>query len=153
VQRLLAVLASGRRVAEAGTAYGGGAEAMGRTAERVVTVELDDDRAAIAARRLEGLANVELLVGDWLELLPPRAPFGLVFHDAGNFKRSPEEYGDAVVRLLEPGGLLVLDDMTPGRPGFDPIREWASARVGIESTEIITTPTTSALVIARRASY
>jgi predicted O-methyltransferase YrrM len=118
-----------------------------------VTVELDDDRAAIAARRLEGLANVELLVGDWLELLPPRAPFGLVFHDAGNFKRSPEEYGDAVVRLLEPGGLLVLDEMTPGRPGFDPIREWASARVGIESTEIITTPTTSALVIARRASY
>lgn len=149
VQRLLTVLAAGRRVAEAGTAFGAGAEAMAKTARSVVTVERDPERAAVAAARLEGLENVELLIGDWLELLPPRGPYGLVFHDAGNFKRAPYELGEAVLGLLEPGGLLVLDDMTPGRREVDPLREWASAHPQLESAEILTTPEAAALVIAR----
>ena len=41
IQRLLAVLAVGRRVAEAGTAFGDETEAMAQTAKSVVTVELD----------------------------------------------------------------------------------------------------------------
>ncbi|CAN5184348.1 hypothetical protein BH20ACT13_BH20ACT13_25660 [soil metagenome] len=41
VQRLLSVLAAGRSVAEAGTAFGEGAEVMARTARSVVTVEID----------------------------------------------------------------------------------------------------------------
>lgn len=149
VQRLLAVLAVGRRVAEAGTAFGAGAEAMARTALSVVTVERDPERAAVAAARLERLENVELLVGDWLELLPPRGPYGLVFHDAGNFKRAPYELGEAVLGLLEPGGLLVLDDMTPGRRELDPLRTWASGHPKLETAEILTTVETAALVIAR----
>jgi predicted O-methyltransferase YrrM len=64
VQRLLAVLATGRRVAEAGTAFGEGAEAMAKTAESVVTVELDPSRAATAASwafEHPALAAVEIL--------------------------------------------------------------------------------------------
>ena len=122
VQRLLSVLATGRRVAEAGTAFGEGAEAMAGTARSVVTVELDPERAALAAERLAPCENVELLVGDWRELLPPRRPFGLVFLDGGGFKRAPDENGDLVFHLLEPGGLLVMDDLTPDWPGFDPVR-------------------------------
>jgi len=149
VQRLLAVLAGGRRVGEAGTAFGEGAAAMARTARSVVTVELDAQRAAIAARRLEPFSNVELLVGDWSELLPPRGPFGLVFLDGGGFKQAPAEANDLVLALMEPGGLLVMDDMSPGRPGPDPVREWAFGHPELEAVEILTTPETSALLLAR----
>lgn len=149
VQRLLAVLAAGRRVAEAGTAFGEGAEAMAGTAESVVTVELDPERAAIAAERLAPFSNVELLVGDWVDLLPPLGPFGLLFLDAGGFKHAPEERSDLVLGLLEPGGLLVMDDLTPDWPGFDPVREWASGHSELQAAEILMTPQTSALVLSR----
>ena len=149
VQRLLGVLAAGRRVAEAGTAFGEGAEAMARTARSVVTVELDRERASVAAERLAPYANVELLVGDWRELLPPRGRFGLLFLDAGGFKHAPEESGDLVFGLLEPGGLLVLDDLTPGRTEFDPVRAWAHGHTGLRAAEILTTPSSAALLVAR----
>ena len=58
VQQLLAVLAAGKRCAELGTAFGEGAAAIASTAESLVTVEVETDRAAIARKRLEGLANV-----------------------------------------------------------------------------------------------
>jgi predicted O-methyltransferase YrrM len=149
VQRLLGVLATGRRVAEAGTAFGEGAEAMARTARSVVTVELDPERAELAARRLASYSNVELLVGDWRELLPARGSFGLVFLDGGGFKHAPDENGDLVYGLLESGGLLVMDDLTPGRDEFDPVRAWAHSHTGLRATEVMTTPTSSALLIAR----
>jgi predicted O-methyltransferase YrrM len=149
VQCLLAVLAAGRRVAEAGTAFGEGAAAMARTALSVVTAELDEERARIAAERLAPYPSVELLVGDWRELLPPRGPFGLVFLDGGGFKHAPEQQDDLVVGLLEPGGLLVMDDLTPGRPA-DPVREWAFGHPELQAAEILTTPTTATLVVARR---
>jgi predicted O-methyltransferase YrrM len=149
VRRLLSVLAAGRRVAEAGTAFGEGAEAMAWTARSVVTVELDPERAKIAAERLAAHTNVELLVGDWRELLPSRGPFELLFLDGGGFKRAPEESSDLVFHLLEPGGMLVMDDLTPDRPGFDPVRAWAHGHTGLRAAEILTTPATSALLVAR----
>jgi predicted O-methyltransferase YrrM len=151
VRQLLAVLGAGRRVAEAGTAFGEGAEAMAATAESVVTVECDPERAAIAAERLQPFPNVELLVGDWREVLPPRGPFGLFFLDAGGFKQAPDELGDVVVDMLEPAGLLVMDDMTPDWPGFDPVREWALGHPRLRAAEVLTTPQTSALIVARLA--
>ena len=149
VQSLLSVLAAGRRVAEAGTAFGEGAEAMARTAMSVVTVELDPDRAALAAQRLAPYENVELLVGDWRELLPARGPFGLLFLDGGGFKRDPEAGSDLVFGLLERGGLLVLDDLTPGREEFDPVRGWAHSHPGLKAAEVLTTTATSALLVTR----
>jgi predicted O-methyltransferase YrrM len=149
VQQLLRVLAAGRRVAEAGTAFGEGAAAMADTALHVVTVESDPDRATAAAERLRAFTNVELIVGRWEEHLPPRAPFDLVFHDAGNFKRAPEDLGGLVVDLLVPGGLLVLDDLSPGHQGADAIRDWTGTHPRLAAAEILTTPTTSALLIAR----
>ena len=149
VQQLLRVLAAGKSVAEAGTAFGEGAAAMAETALSVVTVEIDPERARAAADRLEPHSNVDLLVGAWEELLPPRAPFDLVFHDAGDFKRAPEVYGEIVLDLLTSGGLLVLDDLTPGRREPDAIRKWARAHRQIVAAEILTTPTASALVVAR----
>jgi predicted O-methyltransferase YrrM len=122
---------------------------MARTARSVMTVEQDAARAEIAARTLEPLSNVELLVGDWRELLPPLGPFGLFFLDAGGFEHAPADADHLVVDLLEPGGLLVMDDLTPDWPGFDPVRDWAQNHSRLEAVEVLTTPATSALVIAR----
>src|SRR5207253_2281304 len=83
VHRLLAVLAAGRRAAEIGTAYGGGAEAMASTAWSLVTVEVDPERAAAAREKLAARPHVEVLAGDWREQLAPRGPFELVFVDGG----------------------------------------------------------------------
>jgi predicted O-methyltransferase YrrM len=146
VQRLLSVLATGRRCAETGTAFGEGAAAIATTAASLVTVESDRERAEIARARLEGHANVELLVGDWRELLPARAPFDFLFFDAGHIDEAPH-----VVDLLAPGGLLVKDDLTPNRPGPDRVRSFLLGHLQLVAVEILTTPTTAAIVASKRA--
>ena len=132
-----------------GTAFGEGAAAIASTAASLVTVERDPDRVAVARERLGGLANVELLEGDWRELLPHRGPFELLFLDSGDWKEEP--YRQLAFDLVEPGGLLVKDDLTPGFPGPDPVREWFFGHPDLTTTEILTTPVTAAIIAARRA--
>jgi predicted O-methyltransferase YrrM len=147
VQRLLAVLAVGRTCAEVGTAFGEGAAAMAATARSVVTVETDVARAAIAETRLGALGNVELLVGDWRTFLPQRGPFELVFFDGGRF----HEASDAV-DLVAPGGFLVKDDLTPGIAiDGDPVRALLFGHPQLEAVEVLTTPSTAAVIAVRRA--
>jgi predicted O-methyltransferase YrrM len=145
VQQLLAVLAAGRRCAETGTAFGEGAAAIASTATSLVTVERDPERAAVAAERLHGLANVELAVGDWHDVLPEKAPFDFLFFDAGRLDESPD-----VVDLLAPGGLLLKDDLTPDWPGPDPVRELLFGHPDLVAVEILTTPRTAAVLAVRR---
>ena len=145
VQGLLAVLATGRRAAELGTAFGAGAAAIASTAASLVTVEIDPVRAATARRRLSRFDNVELLVGDWMELLPPRAPFEFVFLDAGRDARASE----AAAALVAPGGLALKDDLTPNFPGPDPVRTFWFGHEDFAAVEILTTPATAAIVAAR----
>jgi predicted O-methyltransferase YrrM len=146
VQALLRVLAAGRDVAELGTAFGEGAAAIAETARSVVTVELDPERAAIARERLASLANVEALEGDAYELLRGRGPFGLVFADGGSYD------WEQILDLLEPGGLLVKDDLTPGRAiDGDPVREFLLRDPRLAAVEILTTPGSAAIVAVRRS--
>jgi predicted O-methyltransferase YrrM len=145
VQRLLAVLAAGRRCAETGTAFGEGAAAIASTAVSLVTVERDPERAAVAADRLWSLENVDLVVGDWREVLPARAPFDFLFFDAGRLDEAPE-----AIDLLAPGGLLLKDDLSPDWPGPDPVRELLFGHPDLVAVEILTTPVTAAVVAARR---
>jgi predicted O-methyltransferase YrrM len=145
---LLAVLAAGRRCAELGTAFGEGAAAIASTAASLVTIERDPGRVAVAQQRLAGLDNVELLEGDWRDLLPQRGPFGLLFLDSGDWKEEP--YRRLALGLVEPGGLLVKDDLTPGFPGPDPVREWFFGHPDLTAAEILTTPETAAIIAARR---
>ena len=149
VQRLLAVLAAGKRCAEMGTAYGEGAAAIASTAASLVTVELDPERVAAARERLAGFDNVELLEGDWREVLPQRGPFEFLFLDSGDWKEEP--YRQRALELVEPGGLLFKDDMTPDWPGPDPLREWFFGHPELLATEILTTPEAAAIVAVRRA--
>lgn len=145
VQALLRALAAGREVAEIGTAFGEGAIAMAATAVRVVTVERDPVRAAIVRERLAGLQNVEALEGDAYELLQARGPFGLVFADGESYD------WERIVALLEPGGILVKDDLTPGCTlDGDPVREFLLRDPRLAAAEILTTPVTAAIVAVRR---
>jgi predicted O-methyltransferase YrrM len=147
VQQLLRVLAAGWRVAEIGTAFGVGAATMAETAREIVTVEIDPDRAAIARERLAGRANVELLVGDWRELLPPLGPFELLFADGG--LRSPSDW-ERILPLVEPGGMIVKDDLTPGRAvDGDPVREFLLRDPRLAAVEVLTTPGTAAILATR----
>jgi predicted O-methyltransferase YrrM len=145
VQALLRVLAAGRRCAEIGTAFGEGAAAIAETATSLVTVEIDEDRAAVARERLVGYGNVNLLVGDWRELLPSRAPFEFVFFDGGKLAEAPDS-----IDLVAPDGLFVKDDLTPDWPPPDPVRDLLFGHPDLVAVEILTTPTSAAIVAAKR---
>ncbi|HZR94465.1 MAG TPA: class I SAM-dependent methyltransferase [Gaiellaceae bacterium] len=144
MQALLRVLAAGRDAAELGTAFGDGAAAMAETARSVVTVERDPARAAVARDRLSALDNVQVLAGDAYELLRGRGPFGLVFADGGRYD------WEAILELVEPGGFVVKDDLTPGRPvDGDPVREFLLRDPRVRAVEILTTPERAAIVAVK----
>jgi predicted O-methyltransferase YrrM len=149
VQALLRSLAVGRDVAEMGAAYGETAAILAETARSVVTVELDPERAAIARERLAGHANVELLEGDVYEWLSGRGPFGLVFVDGG-LRPVTEEKKEAILTLVEPGGILVKDDLTPGRPvEGDEVREFLLRDPRLAAAEILATPEMAVIVAVK----
>jgi predicted O-methyltransferase YrrM len=149
VQTLLRVLAAGRDVAEMGAAYGETAAILAETARSVVTVESDPERVPIARERLAGLANVELLEGDVFEQLPGRGPFGLVFADGG-VRQGGHSGWETILALVEPGGLIVKDDMTPGRPvEGDDIREFLLRDPRLAAAEILVTPEMAVVVAAK----
>ncbi len=150
VQRLVATLVAakpGGKVAEIGTSYGDGARAIVAALPRdatFVTVELDPERAAQARAALAGTA-AEVLEGDWRDLLPARGPFDVVFADGGSFY-------EQVADLLAPGGILIKDDLTPGRAvDGDAAREALLRDPRLEATEVLVTPEMAAIVAVRRA--
>jgi predicted O-methyltransferase YrrM len=152
---LLHVLAAQRgrtRVGELGTGCGVGAawivSALPPTVP-FVTVELDESRARASAELFAGDENVRVLQGDWHVLMPPEGPFDLLFLDAG--KQHPEVDAEDVIALLAPGATIFMDDLTPGRPGPDPVREFWLNHPGIAAVEILTTPQTAAIVGTRTA--
>ena len=122
--RLLQVLAGARgleRVAEIGTGTGVGSAWILSALDPEVaffTVELDPGRAAAARDLLAGDESATVLEGDWRDVLAPEAPFDLLFADGGRAK-----YEEELIGLLSPGGMLVLDDLTPGYADPDPVRE------------------------------
>lgn len=141
VGRLLRTLAAARpggRLAELGTGTGVGAAwllAGMNPAARLVTVELDPGRAAVARRVLAGDERAEVRQGDWREVLA-HGPFDLIFSDCAPSKRETENL-ETLVNALRPGGLLVLDNFSPparlpeGLHAGDPEREalWGHRRL------------------------
>jgi predicted O-methyltransferase YrrM len=147
VQALLRVLAAGhRRAGEIGTAFGKGGAAIAQglpPGGTLVTVELDRTRAQVAREELAPFPNVRLIEGDWHKLAT-YAPFDLLFVDVHEAKTDP-----AVLDLVERGGLVVIDDMTPGRPGLDPIRDFWLRNPRVAGAEILTTRETGAILATR----
>jgi predicted O-methyltransferase YrrM len=150
VQVLLRALAAARDVAEMGAAYGETAAVLAETARSVVTVERDPERLAVARDRLAGLANVELLEGDVYEQLRGRGPFDLVFVDGG-LRPVDLDRWEAILALVDPGGILVKDDMSPGRPvEGDEVREFLLRDPRLAAAEILVTPEMAVIVAVKR---
>ncbi|MFJ7177589.1 O-methyltransferase [Streptomyces massasporeus] len=160
VGRLLRTAAAakpGGVVAESGTGSGVGTawlhSGLGDGA-RLVTVERDEELARRAAGVFADDGRVSVLTGDW-RLLEQHAPFDVFFCDGGGKRDDPGR----VVELLAPGGILVLDDFTPSAewpPRFegqvDELRLFYLTHPELDATEVLTTPTSSAVVAARHGA-
>ena len=164
IGRLLAVLAATRplgRFAEIGTGCGVGsawvADALAAESS-LVTVELDDDRAAAAARLFADHPSVTVIHGDWHELLPSEAPFDLLFFDGGHWKRGDVlAESEQALSLVAPGGIVLIDDLTPesmwpeewrGQP--DSVRDFWLGHDDLVATELLTTSESSAIIAVRK---
>jgi predicted O-methyltransferase YrrM len=156
--RLLAALAATRGgvMAEFGTGCGVGTAWLRsgvRGDARILTAELDAELADAAAEIFVDDPQVEVLSADWSTLLD-KGPFSLLFLDSGE----PTEVGvDAIADLVEPGGIVVLDDFTPcevwppiahGR--VDTLREQWLTDERFTAVEVMVAPDASALIATRR---
>jgi len=112
--RLLAALAATRSgtMAEFGTGCGVGTAWLRsgvRDHTRILSAEVDPDLAGAAAEIFADDDSVEVVAADW-STLSDRGPFSLLFLDS----REPDASGpDTVADLIEPGGMVVLDDFAP----------------------------------------
>ncbi len=122
VGRLLAVLAAhlppAAQVLELGTGAGVGTAwivsgLLPRTDVTVTTVEMDPQRAALAAQG-DWPDFVHLRVADALDVLAGDGTFDLIFADAQGGKWDGL---DRTIAALGPHGMLIVNDMTP-MPGW-----------------------------------
>ena len=147
--QLLLRLIGARRVLEVGTLAGYSALWIARALPRdvrkqggrLVTIEVDPERAALARKLLDraGVGDlVEVHEGDAHELLPalvPDAAFDAVLLDAD--KEGIPAYLEEARRLLRPGGLLLIDNALWRGRVVDEADEEASTRAIRKSHELI----------------
>jgi predicted O-methyltransferase YrrM len=157
--RLLRALAAGAgTIGETGTGCGVGPAWLAsgaRPGTRLVSVEIDTERAGLVASLFTDLPHLAVIPGDWTEIYRA-APFDLLVLDGGAHGKSggipagPEE-------LLKPGGTVVIDDLTPAStwpPRFD--GEIDQARMhwlthpALDAAELRLAPDLAALVATRR---
>ncbi len=156
--RLLASLAATRAgtLAEFGTGCGVGTAWLRsgiRDGSRILTAELDPRLAKAAAAIFTDDDRVEVLAADW-STLRDKGPFSLLFLDA----REPKDSGaDTIIDLVEPGGVVVLDDFTPCSswpPVFegrvDVLREQWLTDERFTTAEVMVAPDASVLIATKR---
>jgi predicted O-methyltransferase YrrM len=158
VGRLLHLLTAHQHagtVGEIGTGYGVGAAWMATALQpgvSFVTVESDKESAARASELLHPVPAVQVLHADWRAILA-HGPFTLLFVDASEPKRG---HPDELIEALQPGGIIVLDDLTPMEtwpPEWhdtpDPIRDLWLHDPRLISLEIRLTPAMAAILATR----
>ena len=156
--RLLATLAAtrGGTLAEFGTGCGVGTAWLRsgvRNGARILTAELDPKLATAAQEIFLDDPQVEVLAADW-STLRDKGPYSLLFLDAS----SPDDAGvESVADLVEPGGIVVLDDFVPcelwppitgGR--VDTLREDWLTDERFTTVEVMVAQDASALIATRR---
>ena len=161
VGQFLAMLAAGCHggvIAEFGTGAGIGAAWIASAMPgdcTLVTAELDGALAAAAAELFADDARVQVLSGDASAVLPPHAPFDLIFADCG--VRDGRSFA-ALCAMLQPGGRIVMDDLTPVRalPPDSPVcasdvkRELFAGQGGLTWTEVVQPDLANSLLVGTR---
>jgi predicted O-methyltransferase YrrM len=159
VGHLLQVLASqfrGETIGEIGAGCGVGSAwiASGLSPDsRLITI--DHDPAAVEAARTQfgDHGSVAVLEGDWRTILD-HEPFAMLFVDVRDAKTRGM---NDVIEALRPGGLAVLDDLTPydhwpedwkGKP--DPLRVAWLEHPRLLSVEIMVTANSAVILATRR---
>ncbi len=116
-----------RRALEIGTFTGYGSISIARglaDGGRLLTCDVSEEWTEIARRYFEeaGVAEqIELRIGPAIETLrslDPGEPFDFVFIDAD--KTSYPDYYEETMRLLRPGGLVMIDNVFRGGEVIDP---------------------------------
>ena len=156
--RLLAALAATRSgtLAEFGTGTGVGTAWLRsgvRDGSTILTAELDPTLAKAAAEIFADDEQVQVMSADW-STLRKHGPFSLLFLDA----REPKNSGaDTIIDLIEPGGIVVLDDFTPCAswpPVFagrvDVLREQWLTDERFTTVEVMVATDASVLIAAKR---
>ena len=157
--RLLATLAATRSgiMAEFGTGCGVGTawlrSGVRETQARILTAELDPKLASAAAQIFTDDPLVDVLTADWSTLMD-KGPYSLLFLDS----EQPNEVGvDALADLVEPGGIVVLDDFWPCEqwpPLFggrvDTLREQWLTDDRFTAVEIMVAADSSVVIATRR---
>ena len=157
--RLLHALAAGATViGETGTGCGVGLAWLAsgaRPGTRLVSVEIDAERAGLVANLFADLPQVAVLPGDWSEIRRA-GPFDLLVLDGGAHGKSGGIPADPEA-LLRPGGTLVIDDLTPAGswpPRFDGQVDQARmhwlTHPALAAAELRLAPDLAALVATRR---
>lgn len=162
VGRLLQVLAAskpGGRIGEQGSGAGVGTAwlASGLTAgAQLVSVELNPRFADAVRHLVADYPSVTIHTGDWHEVMSSSEPYDLLFLDATPHADLVYENWDSMTELVAIGGQIVMDDLTPVSlwpADWDNIadykREFAFANPRVVGTEVLTTPTTAALIVTR----
>lgn len=156
--RLLAALAATRAglMAEFGTGCGVGTAWLRSGAPegtRLLTAELDPALAKAAAEIFADDDAVEVLAADW-STVADRAPFSLLFMDLGD---QTDASVDTIADLVAPGGIVVLDDLTPceswppvvdGR--VDLVREHWLTDPRFTAAEVMVAPDAAVIIATRR---
>ena len=162
--RLLAMLAATRdgTMAEFGTGCGVGTAWLrsGVRGEKatIVTAELDPELARAATEIFHDDPLVEVLAANWSTLMD-KGPFSLLFLDSGQSdgRLAGDVSVEAVVDLVEDGGIVVLDDFTPceswppiayGR--VDVLREQWMTDERFTTVEVMVAPDASTLIATKR---
>ncbi|WP_114558488.1 O-methyltransferase [Desertihabitans aurantiacus] len=155
--RLLATLAATRQgtIAECGTGCGVGAAWLrsgAPSATRVLTAELEGSLAHEVADMFAG-DGIDVLHADW-SALESAAPFSLLFLDASQALMSER---DDVIALVEPGGMIVLDDFTPSiswpprvHDRLDRVRSDWLADPRLTSAEVMVAPDAAVIIAVLR---
>ena len=162
VGRLLQALAAGKpggRIGEFGTGAGVGTAwlASGLAAgANLISIELNPALASAVGELFADHPNVEIRAGDWHEVVPRNQQFDLLFMDSTPRADLQPANWDAVTELLAIGGQIVMDDLTPvalwpaeWENTIDYKRDFALSNPRVAGTEVLTTPTTAALIVTR----
>jgi predicted O-methyltransferase YrrM len=124
---------------------------------RLVSCDVDSKLALSAGRLFAEHRNVNILAGDWEDVLVPHGPFDLLFFDANaHTVLSNRDKWNGVVELLTVGGQIVMDDLAPvemwpdsWRGATDYKREFCLANERLAGVEVRTSATTVSVIGTR----